>query len=84
MSIVVGLIAGIVGGKIFAFIWRRFDHEEPPEAKHRDVSVPRLAFALLLEGAIFRAARGLFDHQARRSFERATGKWPGEIEPDPS
>jgi hypothetical protein len=39
--------------------------------------------ALALEGAIFRATRGLVDHFARRSFERATGRWPGETAPQP-
>jgi hypothetical protein len=38
--------------------------------------------ALLLEGAIFRVIRGLFDHGARRAFNRATGTWPGEEAPD--
>jgi hypothetical protein len=39
--------------------------------------------ALALEGAIFRATRGVADHAARRSFERVTGSWPGETAPEP-
>jgi hypothetical protein len=45
------------------------------------VSYPKLVAALALEGAIFRAARGLFDHEARRGFARVTGSWPGEQAP---
>jgi hypothetical protein len=38
--------------------------------------------ALILEGAIFRLLRGLFDHGARRGFARMTGSWPGEESPE--
>lgn len=37
-----------------------------------------LVAALLLEGAIFRVARGVSDHLARVAFTRLTGRWPGE------
>jgi hypothetical protein len=82
ISILGGLLAGIVGKKTFEAIWGRVDDEEPPEPEHREISVPKLALALLLEGAIFRLARGLFDHAARRGFARFTGEWPGEEEPE--
>jgi hypothetical protein len=61
-----------------------FDDEDAPEAKHRDIPWTKLVLALLLEGAIFRAVRGLFDHGARRAFSKLTGTWPGEEQPDPS
>jgi hypothetical protein len=38
----------------------------------------------MLEGAIFRAVRGLVDHAARRSFYNLTGSWPGDEAPEPS
>ena len=41
------------------------------------------SLALGIEGAIFRAVRGLVDHEARRGFQRMTGSWPGEKKPDP-
>jgi hypothetical protein len=37
---------------------------------------------LLIEGAIFRLVKGLFDHAARRGFARMTGAWPGEEAPE--
>ena len=37
--------------------------------------------ALALEGAIFRATRGAFDHGARRAFAKFTGEWPGRRAP---
>ncbi len=82
-SIVGGLIAGFVGKKLFEQIWGLIDEEEPPDAKHRETSWGKLAAALVLEGAIFRLVRGLFDHGARGGFARLTGTWPGETRPEP-
>ena len=82
VSVVGGVLAGLVGKKLFDAAWGLVDDQEPPEPEHRDVSVPKLAAALALEGAIFRAVRGLADRGARVGFYRATGRWPGEEEPD--
>jgi hypothetical protein len=82
ISIAGGLLAGVVGKKIFERLWGLVDEEEPPEPEHREISLLKLAFALILEGAIFRLLRGLFDHAARRGFARMTGSWPGEESPE--
>jgi Protein of unknown function (DUF4235) len=82
ISILGGMVAGMLGKKAFEQIWGVIDDEEPPEAKHRKVGLVKLAAALLLEGAIFRLARGLFDHGARHGFARMTGSWPGEEAPE--
>lgn len=81
-SVIGGILAGAVGKKIFEFIWGVIDDEEAPEPKHREISVPKLVAALILEGAIFRAIRGLIDHGSRHAFERMTGAWPGEEQPE--
>jgi hypothetical protein len=83
VSIALGLAAGLLGRKIFEQAWGLIDEEEPPDAKHREINVPKLIFALLIEGAIFRLIKGLTDHGARRSFARVTGTWPGEEAPEP-
>jgi hypothetical protein len=82
-SIVLGLIAGLVGKKIFEQIWGLIDDQEPPDAKHREINYTKLVAALLFEGAIFRLVKGLTDHGARQGFARMTGTWPGEEEPEP-
>jgi len=82
VSIVLGLIAGVVGKKIFEKAWGLVDKEEPPRPEHREFSWPKLITALLLEGAIFRLVKGLVDHGARTSFAKATGSWPGEEAPE--
>ena len=83
-SIVAGLVAGLMSKKLFDGVWRLVDDQEAPEAEHKEISVAKLVLALALEGAIFRAVRGLVDHGARRSFYNVTGSWPGDEAPDPS
>jgi hypothetical protein len=82
ISILLGLIAGMVGSKIFEKVWSLVDEEEPPNPKHREFSWPKLIAALLVEGAIFKLVKGLTDHGARTTFAKATGTWPGEEEPE--
>jgi hypothetical protein len=83
VSLVSGLVAGFVGKKIFDQLWGLIDIEEPPEPKSRETTWVKLIAALALEGAIFRAVRGLTDHAARRGFARLTGAWPGQERPEP-
>ena len=82
-SIMAGLVAGIIGRKAFEQVWGLIDKEEPPSPKHREISVVKMAAALALEGAIFRAVRGLADHWIRRTFAQVVGKWPGDERPEP-
>ena len=81
-SVIGGLLAGLVAKKAFEGVWGLIDDEEPPDSEHREVSYPKMAAALALEGAIFAVAKGFADHQARRVFERFTGEWPGDEEPE--
>jgi hypothetical protein len=81
-SLVAGLIAGLLSKKVFDLAWSLVDDEEPPEPEHREVSWAKLAIAMALQGAIFRAMRGLSDRGSRMAFYRLTGEWPGEEEPE--
>jgi hypothetical protein len=83
ISIVIGLLAGMVGKKIFERLWGVVDEEEPPRPEHREFSWPKMIAALAFEGAIFRLVKGLVDHGTRRSFAKLTGSWPGEEAPRP-
>ena len=82
-SVLAGLVAGMLGKKVFEGLWGAIDEQEPPEPEHRELSMAKLIPALALEGAIFRLVKGLTDHGARRLFARATGSWPGEERPEP-
>ncbi len=78
-----GLLAGTLAARLFARIWALIDSEQPPDPEQRRISIPKLLAALVLEGAIFRAVRGLADHGAREAFLRVTGRWPGTEQPQP-
>jgi Protein of unknown function (DUF4235) len=82
VSIVSGLLGGLIAAKLFELIWGQFADEEAPEPGHREISWPKLLAALTIEGAIFRLTRGLIDRGARVAFVRATGAWPGEKKPE--
>jgi hypothetical protein len=84
LSIAGSLLAGLLTKKAFDLIWGRIDDEDAPRPKHREIDLPKLALALLIEGALFRLVKGLFDHGARQGFAKATGSWPGEEAPGPA
>lgn len=78
IGILAGLAAGFAAQKGFEKVWAIFDDQEAPEAEDREVSYPKLAVALILEGAIFRLVKGMVDRGARLGFASLTGSWPGE------
>lgn len=83
VSIIGGLIAGVLSRKIFDQVWGLIDADEPPESKHRDVSWAKLIAAAVIQGAIFRGMKAAADHSTRRAFARTTGSWPGKERPEP-
>jgi Protein of unknown function (DUF4235) len=84
IGILGALAAGQLSKKVFDFIWGRIDAEDAPRPKHREIDLRKLAVALVIEGALFRLVKGLFDHASRRGFAKATGSWPGEEAPEPA
>jgi len=81
-SIIGGLLAGTIAKKLFDAAWRLVSAEEAPEPEHREVSWGKLLAALAIEGAIFRAVRGVVERGTRATFYRLTGRWPGEERPE--
>jgi uncharacterized protein DUF4235 len=82
ISVGSGLVAGIIGRKLFAALWGIIDDEEAPKPEHRRVQPVKLVGALLVEGALFALIRGLVDHGSRHAYLRLTGEWPGDEEPE--
>lgn len=78
VSIVAGLLAGLVGKKLFQGLWKVLDKQEPPKPEERPVAIGTLALALAMEGALFRLVKGLAEHGSRQAFSQLTGSWPGE------
>lgn len=83
ISIVTGVLAGLVARKLFAFVWSKVDDEDAPDPKFREMDWTKLLIALLVEGAIARLVRGLADHGTRQAWMRAIGAWPGDERPQP-
>jgi hypothetical protein len=83
LGLIFGLAAGQLAKKIFDAVWGLVDDEEAPRPKHREVPLAKMLIALLIEGAIVRLVRGLFDHGARHGWTQLTGQWPGEERPEP-
>jgi hypothetical protein len=78
IGIVTGLVAGIAAQKLFERLWALIDDKDPPAPDQRQVRIPKLVAALLVEGAIFRLVKGITDHGVRSGVTRLTGRWPGE------
>ena len=78
VSIIGGLLAGLVSRKIFDQVWGLIDKEEPPDSKYQDIRWSRLILAGAIQGAIFRAVKEASDHASRRAFYKTTGAWPGK------
>ncbi len=73
-----GLLAGLIGRRLFRAAWSLVDKEEPPEPDLREAPWSKVVTALALEGVIFRTTRGVVDRSTRQLFVRLTGLWPGE------
>jgi len=82
ISIGSGLVAGIIGRKLFSVLWGLVDDEEAPKPEHRRVEPVKLVTALAIEGALFALIRGMVDHGSRHAYLRLTGEWPGDEEPE--
>jgi hypothetical protein len=83
VSVIAGLIAGILANKVFVAIWGRIIDQEPPDPKHRDINGYHLIGSLLLQGAVQRLVKGGVDHGLRHAVARSSGTWPGEERPAP-
>ena len=81
IGVLSGVLAGLLGKKMFELVWGLIDDQDPPEPQHRRLQLGKLAAALVLEGAIFRLLRGFAEHGARHGFSALTGEWPGEETP---
>jgi Protein of unknown function (DUF4235) len=73
-----GLVAGLLGKRVFAAAWGLIDDREPPRAAEAEAAWSRVLIALALRGAIFTASRGIVDRMLRKAFAHLTGFWPGQ------
>ena len=82
-GIILGILAGLVGKRIFNFVWTKIDDEDPPKATTEETSWAKLLSAAAVQGVIFKTTRVVVDRYGAVGFNYLTGVWPGEKRPDP-
>ena len=57
IGIVLGVIAGIIGKKVFEAAWGYIDDVEPPKPTTKHASLPKVLGAAAVEGIAFKPTR---------------------------
>jgi Protein of unknown function (DUF4235) len=83
IGIVMGILAGLLGKKLFNFIWGQVDEEHPPKPNTQEAAWVKVLAAAALQGVIFKTVRAAVDRQTAKAFYSVTGAWPGERRPEP-
>ena len=83
IGIVLGVLAGLLGRRIFTFAWSRIDDEDPPKPTTEVAPWSKVLAAAALQGMIYRVTRVVVDREAAKGWAYLTGVWPGERRPDP-
>ena len=82
IGIVMGILAGLLGKRVFGFVWDKVDEEEPPKPNTQLASWSKILAAAALQGMIFKVVRAGVDRATAKGFHYLTGAWPGERIPD--
>jgi len=82
-GIVLGILGGLLGKRVFDFVWAKLDEEDPPKATTQQTSWQKLLTAAAVQGMIFRTVRVVVDRYGALGWNYLTGSWPGEKRPDP-
>ena len=77
-AIVVGLIAGMIGRKVFEQVWGVVAEDDPRDPDDRDASWTEVLASAAIGGAILSIIQALVRRGGAKGFERATGFWPGD------
>jgi xanthosine utilization system XapX-like protein len=81
-GIVLGIMAGLVGRRIFDLIWEHIDEEDAPKPTTQHSPLAKVMGAAAIQGAVFRVTRAAVDRAGANGFQHLTGVWPGEKVPD--
>jgi hypothetical protein len=82
-GLILGLLAGLIGKKLFNFAWTKIDDEEPPSGTTEYAPWAKVVGAAALQGVIFKVTRVVVDRYGATGWRYLTGVWPGERAPDP-
>jgi hypothetical protein len=82
-GIILGIMAGLLGKRLFNFAWTKIDDEDPPKGTTERAPWVKIVGAAALQGVIFKVTRVVVDRFGARGWAYLTGVWPGEKRPDP-
>jgi hypothetical protein len=82
-GILLGILGGLLGKRVFDFVWQKIDEQDPPKATTQETTWQRLLAAAAVQGMIFRTVRVVVDRYGALGWNYLTGSWPGEKRPDP-
>jgi hypothetical protein len=82
-GIVLGIVAALLGKRIFNFAWTKIDDQDPPKATTEQTTWARLIAASAVQGVIFKVVRVIVDRYGAIGWRYLTGVWPGEKRPEP-
>ena len=83
IGLFLGIVAGLLGKRIFDFVWSKIDEEDPPKGTTRHAPWGKILSAAALQGMIFKSTRVVVDRYGAVGWSYLTGAWPGEERPDP-
>jgi hypothetical protein len=72
------LVAGILGQKLAAKLWKQAFDADPPDTAQEDVRLLPLLGAAVVEGTMYKLLRMAADRGLRRAVHGLSGNWPGE------
>lgn len=72
------VVAGILGQKIAAKLWRQIAGTDVPDTAQKNVRVAQLIPAAILEGTLYKLARMGIDRGLRVAAARSEGTWIGK------
>jgi hypothetical protein len=79
VSIVTGLVAGMLAGAIFKQVWKvAAGEDEAPTATDIRRGWPEVLTSAALQGAIFALVRATVDRATAEGTRKLTGVWPGD------
>ena len=82
-GILLGVLAGLAGKRLFNFAWTKIDDADPPKPTTEVAPWAKVLGAAALQGVIFRVTRVTVDRYGAIGWRYLTGVWPGEKRPDP-